>query len=650
MNRNVAYGMMHSDTDFPTGYTPPTNPRKLIRGVASSSPSRDADVVPDPGDPLGAAFLVPRVSGSVTAVEGGEDKKLPAKKKRKSPAVPWKKPVGMPKRPLSSYNLFFASEREKMIAKLSAGPEGGEGKSEGSLAEGEEETTEEFVEEGEGSGVIESPVASAAASPMVSPTGKGKKRGKKLGVGFANLAKIIAAKWKTLEPEQKAPFEKRASVDKQRYDAELAEWRERQKAEKKDEKKTKGRTSPKREAKHETLLSEGSPSLSHAPFPELSTIADPYPSDWFDVRDSSSQQYDESEAASMAPGQHHSPLRLGDTHYTTGYLGIGLGSMLPGIPSLQDRRGSGVQQPTLLEWGSASATASATSAGDYPLSISLEPRLNTQTQALESLAPHEFAQAFSGHETSRPPSTTNRYTGGEELRALESFSWPSAGNWAPHLGQPAYSSRSLLSSFPGTQYEPQPYDTTISVSQSIQYPRSTSLHKGATISDSMQQQPAGLRRHSEGGDPARSRQAIVPSHEQMQHLYNYGVLPPPPVVNLHEVIQQNLPAEPQLVSMIHNTQQRQDFLPENPSLYLPQQQQLASPYIRSMTEAEQLSTATRTQMQLTSTTVADPPHQQQEQQHDQPSASAATSTATVSSAQRLDDDTIDFITGLPPFP
>lgn len=114
------------------------------------------------------------------------------KRKRKPPAVPWKKPKDMPRRPLSAYNIFFKQQRELMIAEA-AGRAGG-----------------------------------AAGSDSRSK----KRSSKSVGIGFANLARTIAANWKDLPDATRAPFEARAALEKERYNEEMLVWRAKQKEEK----------------------------------------------------------------------------------------------------------------------------------------------------------------------------------------------------------------------------------------------------------------------------------------------------------------------------------------------------------------------------------------------------------------------------------
>ena len=130
------------------------------------------------------------------------------KKKRKPPTVQWKKPKGMPRRPLSAYNIFFQAQREKM---LSEGiPE------DATLAFKNEEGKEEDA-------------AHMSGSKKKKKKRIRKNRKKTLGIGFGNLARAIASQWKNLDEESKSPFEEKARIEKDRYEKEMVVWRAKQK-------------------------------------------------------------------------------------------------------------------------------------------------------------------------------------------------------------------------------------------------------------------------------------------------------------------------------------------------------------------------------------------------------------------------------------
>lgn len=132
----------------------------------------------------------------------GEDKKMTAgpvvpsknKRKRKPPLVAWKKPKDMPRRPLSGYNIFFKEQRENILT---------------------------MAREESGS--------------------KSKKAKKSPGIGFANLAKRIASKWKEIPPESRTPYKAQADIEKDRYNKEMLVWRAKQKDEKEKAEKEKAR-------------------------------------------------------------------------------------------------------------------------------------------------------------------------------------------------------------------------------------------------------------------------------------------------------------------------------------------------------------------------------------------------------------------------
>lgn len=187
----------------------------------------------------------------------GEDagKQFPIKRKRRSPEKPWKKPKDMPKRPLSAYNLFFRDERERLL-----NPDG------------------------------------KVAADGAATSAKGKKQKKTSGIGFANLAKTIAARWKQLDEEVKAPYEKIAAGEKKRYDEAVTAWRVKQAEKKKQAKKE-------AEEKRRTMRDANTGFSSERSVESFSESSNPYPTEWFhsNMPDSSDPSEREDSERSSVP-------------------------------------------------------------------------------------------------------------------------------------------------------------------------------------------------------------------------------------------------------------------------------------------------------------------------------------------------------------
>jgi hypothetical protein len=96
-------------------------------------------------------------------------------------------PASKPRRPLSAYNLYFKDERLRLLAETAA---------------------------------------SARSSDSVSSTGALSKRTRSApspggrGVGFAQMARVIGAKWRQIGPETRAKYDALAEEEYKRYNDE----------------------------------------------------------------------------------------------------------------------------------------------------------------------------------------------------------------------------------------------------------------------------------------------------------------------------------------------------------------------------------------------------------------------------------------------
>lgn len=108
-----------------------------------------------------------------------------------------KKDKDKPKRPLSAYNYFFKTERQRILNYLAGKADRNAG-----VADEDEEQVVDAEEE----------------SKLLTDSGK---------VSFEEMGKLIGRRWKNISPEKLENYSKMASMDAERYKKELAEYNDR---------------------------------------------------------------------------------------------------------------------------------------------------------------------------------------------------------------------------------------------------------------------------------------------------------------------------------------------------------------------------------------------------------------------------------------
>jgi len=142
-------------------------PLPLNHEVSSSIPSNGNDMLHKTSSAITTASNMPLIPSSATTTTTTQE-------------IPLVNMTEKPKRPMTAYNFFFQAQRQMLLQHL--------------------------------------PGRAGGRKPRNS-------HGK---LGFAEMARFISAQWKQTTMEQRAPLQQLAAQDKQRYQREMAHWKQQQ--------------------------------------------------------------------------------------------------------------------------------------------------------------------------------------------------------------------------------------------------------------------------------------------------------------------------------------------------------------------------------------------------------------------------------------